>query len=77
MAKDINLQQIKDFCEIKIKPLIDEIVDIMFDSCESGCKISNCQKPDSIPCGHEICIQENKEYWHKRIDELIENYEEE
>ena len=64
----------KEFAE-KVKPIIDEILDIMFDDAESKCIVENCKKPSSIPCESELCIGENKELWKMKIDNLLEEME--
>lgn len=58
-------------CIDKVKPIICEIVDRMFDDNESNCVIHDCVKPSKIACNSEICIQENKQAWEDRIDNLL------
>lgn len=63
-------QAVKEFAE-KIKPIIDELVELMFNDYEPNCKVENCEKPDDIPCGCSICVEENKQLWENKIDNLI------
>ena len=58
-------------CVEKAKEIIDLIVDLMFDGSVSKCQIPSCHKPSSIPCENESCIQENKEYWHGKLNNLL------
>ena len=58
-------------CIEKANEIIDLIVDLMFDGNVSKCQLPSCHKPSSIPCESEICIQENKEYWHSKLDNLL------
>lgn len=58
-------------CIEKVKEIIDLIVELMFDDSVSRCQLPNCHKPSSFPCESEICIQENKEYWHGKLDNLL------
>ena len=60
----------KEFVE-KANEIIDLIVDLMFDDSVSKCQLPSCHKPSSIPCENEICIQENKEYWHSKLNNLL------
>lgn len=64
-------QAVKEFAEKKVKPLIDELVELMFNDYESHCKVENCEKPDDIPCGCSICVEENKQLWESKIDDLF------
>lgn len=64
-------QAVKEFAEKKVKPLIDELVELMFNDYESHCKVENCEKPDDIPCGCSICVEENKQLWESKIDDFI------
>ena len=69
---------VKEFAENKVKPIIDELVELLFNDNESNCKVNNCEKGDDIPCGCSICIEENKQVWKSKLDELIkELYSEE
>lgn len=52
---------VKEFAE-KVNPMIEEMVDIMFDENHSRCMITNCSKHSSIPCGDGICLDENKSF---------------
>ena len=58
-------------CIEKANEIIDLIVDLMFDGNVSKCQLPSCHKPSSIPCESKICIQENKEYWHSKLDNLL------
>ncbi len=58
-------------CIEKVKPIIDEIVDIMFDDNKSTCVIHDCVKPSKIAYNSEICILENKQAWEGRLDNLL------
>ena len=66
----VRIEAIKEFAK-KINPIIDELVDIMFDGNESKCRISNCHKHSSIPCDSPTCIEENKAYWKLKIYNLV------
>lgn len=79
IAKDIvdkgygNVKQaVKEFAE-KVKPLISEIVELMFNDDEPQCKVNHCHKGDDIPCGSSICIEENTQVWMSKIDELLKD----
>ena len=63
-------QAVKEFAE-KVKPIIGELVELMFNDYESHCKVTNCEKDDDIPCGCNICIEENEQLWKSKIDNLI------
>ena len=63
-------EAIKEFAE-KANEIIDLIIDLMFDDSVSKCQLPSCHKPSNIPCESEICIQENKEYWHSKLDNLL------
>lgn len=64
-------QAVKDFVDNKAKPLISELVELMFDDNIGKCKVDNCEKSDDIPCGASICVEENKRIWESKIDELF------
>lgn len=64
-------QAVKEFAENKVKPLIDELVELLFNDNESTCRVEDCEKSDDIPCGCSICIEENKQVWKKKLDNLI------
>lgn len=77
LAKDLinanygNVKQaVEEFAE-KVKPIIGELVELMFNDYESHCKVTNCEKDDDIPCGCSICIEENEQLWKSKIDNLI------
>lgn len=70
MHNVIKAEARKEFAE-KAKEIIDLIVDLMFDDSISKCQLPHCHKPSSIPCENETCIQENKEYWHGKLDNLL------
>lgn len=63
-------QAVEEFAE-KVKPIIGELVELMFNDYESHCKITNCEKDDGISCGCNICIEENEKLWKSKIDNLI------
>ena len=63
-------EAIKEFAEL-VNPILEEIVDIMFDSNGSKCRIKNCHKHSSIPCDSPTCIEENKAYWKLKIYNLV------
>ena len=63
-------EAIKEFVEL-VNPIIEEIVDIMFDDNRSKCMIKNCHKHSSIPCESRICIDENKAFWTLKIYNLV------
>lgn len=62
-------QAVKEFAEKKVKPLIDELVEIWF--MDSQCQVSNCHKSDNVQCGSGVCIEENQKIWENKIDNLI------
>lgn len=62
---------VKEFAEKEVKPLIDELVELMFDDDRGKCIAEHCHKPDSTPCGADICVEENKQLWKGKVDELI------
>ena len=64
----------KEFAE-KAKPIIQEMVDVMFDDNISRCFVNNCKKPTSLPCESKICIEENKAFWTTKIDNLLKEME--
>lgn len=64
-------QAVKEFAENNVKPLIDELVELVFNQDDGNCKVDNCNKPDDIQCGASICIEENKQVWKKKLDNLI------
>ncbi len=64
-------QAVKEFAEEKVKPLIDELVELLFNDNESPCKVDNCEKGSDIPCGCSICVEENKQVWKNKLDKLI------
>ncbi len=64
----------REFAE-KAKEIINVIVDLMFDDSVIRCQVPNCHKTSSISCGSEICIQENKAYWHGKLDNLLKEME--
>lgn len=66
----IKTEAYKEFAE-KANEIIDLIIDLMFDDSVSKCQLPSCHKPQNIPCENEICIQENKEYWHSKLDNLL------
>lgn len=66
-------QNVKEFSENIVKPIIDELVKLLFNDNESNCKV-DCEKGSDIPCGSSICIEENKQYWKNKIDDLIEEH---
>ena len=63
-------EAIKEFAE-RLKEMVGEMVDIMFDDNESKCRIKGCRYPSNIPCGNEICLEENKAFWNAKIDTLV------
>lgn len=65
-------QAVKEFAESKVKPLIDELVELMFDDNRGKCMVEQCHKSDSTPCGADICVEENKRLWKGKVDKLIE-----
>lgn len=64
-------QAVIEFAENKVKPLIDELVELLFNDDEPDCKVDDCEKGDDIPCGSSICIEENKQVWKSRVDKLV------
>lgn len=67
----IKRQVVKEFCENKVEPLIEELVELLFNDDKSNCMVQDCNKSDDIPCGSSICIGNNKEVWKKKLDDLI------
>ena len=57
-----------------MKPLVDELVDLMFNDEEPHCKVPDCHKGSDIPCESSICIDENKRIWHEKVDELVAKF---
>lgn len=64
-------QAVKDFAENAVKPIICEIVTLMFNDYEPHCKIDTCGKGDDILCGCSICVEENTQIWKSKIDQKI------
>ena len=60
----------KEFAE-KVKPIIEQITDILFDDNVSKCQIDKCRYPSNIPCGNEICLKENTVFWQSKIDNIL------
>lgn len=56
----------------KVTPIIESLVELMWDDTEANCIVESCNKPDSIGCGNMICIDENKALWVAKIDEIAE-----
>ena len=69
LNETVKAEAIKEFAE-RVKEKIAEMVDIMWDSDMSKCRISGCHYPSNIPCGNERCIAENKEIWKADIDQI-------
>lgn len=63
-------QAIKEFAENAVNPIIDELVELLFNDNEPDCKV-DCEKGSDVPCGSSICIDENKQYWKRKVDKLI------
>lgn len=55
----------------RVNPIIEELVDIMFDDNHSKCMIENCHKHSSIPCESVVCIDGNKTFWKLKINNLL------
>ena len=68
--KQAKSEAIKEFAK-KVNPIIEQLVEIMFDDNQSKCMIENCRKHSSIPCESRVCIDENKEFWKSKIDNLV------
>lgn len=68
--KQEKRQAFKEFAENAVKPIIDELVELLFNDNEPDCKV-DCEKGSDIPCGSSICREENKKYWKNKIDDLI------
>ena len=66
----IKAEAIKQFAN-RVKPIIIELVGIMWDDDIRKCQIEGCHYPSNIPCGNEICIRENELLWVAKIDELV------
>ena len=69
-AKTAKSEAIKEFAE-KVKPILEEMFDLMIDDDEGKCIIEICKKPSSIPCMNEYCIEENKKAWITKLDNLV------
>lgn len=67
-------QAIKEFTKNKVTPLINELVELLFDENKSNCQVVNCEKSDNIPCGCSICIEENKQLWKNKLDRLLREF---
>lgn len=50
-----------------VTPIIDELIELMWDDNASKCIVGGCHKPSSIACGNRICIDENKDIWHGKL----------
>ncbi len=66
-------QAVREFAENKVKPIIDELVELLFNDDEPDCKVDNCEKGSDIPCGCSICVEENKQAWKGKIDNVIKD----
>jgi len=66
----------REFAE-RVKEMVDYLVELLFRNEGERCKVRNCHKPDSVACGSEVCIQENKAVWHGKIDNLLKEMERE
>lgn len=64
-------QAVKEFAEKNVKPLIDELVELLFNQEDGTCMLDGCNKPDNIQCGSSICIEENKQVWRAKLDRII------
>lgn len=71
---EANSDDVKMFADKAVKPLVDELVDLIFDDSQSTCKVEDCHKGDDIQCGSSICIEENKRIWHEKVDELVRQF---
>lgn len=69
LVEAVKAEAIKEFAE-RVKPIIDEMVDIMWDDDVSKCRKGGCHYPSNIPCGSEMCIEENKVIWKADIDQI-------
>lgn len=50
--------------------IIGDLVELVFDDSMPNCIVPHCHKPDSIGCGHRICIDENKAIWLEKLDQI-------
>ena len=64
VSSEVLIEKINDI----FSETIEEMVNMMFDDNMNVCKISNCCKGGNIPCGDNVCIQENTEYWKEQIN---------
>lgn len=64
-------QAVKEFAENAVKPIIDELVELLFDHEDGTCMVGTCHKISDIPCGSSICIEENKLHWKNKIDDIV------
>lgn len=67
-------QAVKEFAQSKIKPLIDELVELLFNDDEPNCRVDDCEKGSDIPCGCSICVEENKQVWKSKVDKLVKEF---
>ena len=63
-------QAVRGFAE-KVRFVIDDLVELIFDDGANRCIIGGCHKSDDIPCGASICIEENRQAWKSKIDDLL------
>lgn len=68
-------EAIKDFAE-RINPIIEQLIEIMFNGNQNKCMIKNCHKYSSVPCESPICIDENKAFWKLMIYNIVKQLEE-
>lgn len=66
MAKADTVRKMQE----KVIPIIESLVELMWDDNEANCIVESCNKPDSIGCGNRICIDENKALWIAKIDQI-------
>lgn len=65
-------QAVKEFVDSKVKPLLDEMVEIMFDCANRHCLVPTCNGPSNERHCHEYsCIEKNKQIWKSKVDNLI------
>ena len=69
VARRTRAEAITEFAE-RAKQLVRGMVDVMWDGDMVKCRVNGCRKPSHIPCGSEICIEENKVLWTSDIDQI-------
>lgn len=69
-VEEIKAEAIKEFAS-KVNPIIEQLIEIMFDDNQTKCMIEHCHKHSSIPCESLTCIDENKAFWKLKIYDIV------